>query len=39
MIIGLVLLATALYCIISAFIYGFTNHDEGTEGGSREGDS
>ena len=40
MIIGLALLAAALYCLVSAFVYGFTNHDdEGTESGSCEGDA
>jgi hypothetical protein len=38
-VIEMALLVCALYLLVSAFTFKIENHDEGTEGGSREGDS
>jgi hypothetical protein len=38
-VIEMALLVCALYLLVSAFTFKAENHDEGTEGGSREGDA
>lgn len=38
-VIGIILLAWALYMLVPAFIYGFTRNEEGTEDRVGEGDA